>query len=282
MTWRLEITHKTRYQYQEPVYSSYNEVRMIPRSGGNQLLLSSLVNVSPRATLYTYRDYFGTAVTAFDFHRVHDHLEITAESHVEVRNYSGPSSEVSWDFIGSEAIQDDFAEHLMVTPYTTVSADQASEIRDLVRGQSTPIDGLNRAIEWITEHLSYQSGITSVQSSAADALAVGLGVCQDFSHATTAALRASGIPARYVSGYLFPGRDPIVGESSIGESHAWVEVWLGRWIGIDTSNAVERTDQRYVAVAKGRDYSDVPPFKGIYFGGQSSTPFVTVTITRRQ
>ena len=282
MSWRLEIAHRTLYQYAEPVHSSYNEVRMIPRAGGNQILLSASVTVNPRSSLYTYVDYFGTQVTSFDLHRAHDHLEIVSNSHVEVLNYAGPPTAVDWKTLGGAKIQDDFAEYLMPTPYTELDPDREQSLAEMIRSAPTPELGLSNALEWVDSSLSYQRGITHVQSRAMEALQLGKGVCQDFSHLTAAALRAARIPARYVSGYLYPGESHSVGEIAVGESHAWVEAWLGRWIGLDPSNRVDHIDQRYVAVAKGRDYADVPPFTGIYYGGSSATQMVTVTITRRQ
>ena len=282
MTWRLEIAHRTLYQYAEAVHSSYNEVRMIPRAGGNQILLAASVSVNPRASLYSYLDYFGTQVTSFDLHQAHDHLEIVANSHVQVVNYSGPPTSLDWRTLDGAKIQDDFAEYLMATPYTELDSATRAGLADLVRSAPTPEAGVAKVLAWVDSSLSYQRGITHVQSSAAEALQLGKGVCQDFSHISTAALRAAHIPARYVSGYLYPGDSHQVGEVAVGESHAWIEVWLGRWIGIDPSNRVDQIDQRYVAVAKGRDYADVPPFTGIYFGGSFASPMVTVTITRRQ
>ncbi len=282
MTWRLEITHRTMYQYNGPVYSSYNEVRMTPRRGGSQNLLSSTITVSPSASLYGYIDYFGTAVTAFDLHRVHDYLDIAASSHVEVLTTKGPEHTIDWNNLLSDDTADNFAEFLMTTKYTTLGPEVASELKDRIRSEPTPQDGLEVGLEWVEEHLSYERGITHVRSSAAEALTIGKGVCQDFSHLTIACMRSAGIPMRYVSGYLYPGESPAVGESSVGESHAWVEAWLGRWIGLDPSNHVSHIDQRYVAVGKGRDYGDVSPFTGIFYGGESSSPMVTVSITRRQ
>lgn len=282
MTWRLEITHRTMYQYRDPVFSSYNEVRMTPRRGGSQNLLSSTVTVAPRASLYGYIDYFGTAVTVFDLHRVHDYLDIVAASHVEVLTPKGPERTVDWAILLSDETANNFAEFLMSTPYTTLDGEITTQIRDLIRSGATPNEGLEIGLEWVESRLVYERGITHVRSSAEEALMIGKGVCQDFSHLTIAAFRAAGIPTRYVSGYLYPGESPMIGESSIGESHAWIEAWLGRWIGIDPSNHLSRIDQRYVAVAKGRDYGDVSPFTGIFYGGESSSPMVTVSITRRQ
>ncbi|MDA8196179.1 MAG: transglutaminase family protein [Actinomycetota bacterium] len=281
MKWRLEIVHTTKYTYQEDVYSSYNEVRMTPKNTSNQLLLSSSIAVSPRASLYNYFDYFGTAVTYFDLHRRHNNLDITSSSHVEIEDPRTRGVRLSPIEMSDPSFMDAFSEYLTTTTYTQVSNGVASQIQSSVSSVETAEDRLSKVVEFVRENLHYRSGITMVSSSASEALDIGFGVCQDFAHVTIALLRSIGLPARYVSGYLYPNKDPEVGESSTGESHAWVEVFVGEWIGIDPSNCVDRTNHLYVTVAKGRDYGDVTPFRGVYFGGQSSPPIVTVTMTRR-
>ena len=93
-------------------------------------------------------------------------------------------------------------------------------------------------------------------------------------------LRAVGLPARYVSGYLHPGgAEAAVGVTAIGESHAWVEVWLGSWWPWDVTGMVP-VGERHVVVARGREYGDVPPLKGVYSGGGSQSLGVEVEVTR--
>ena len=92
-------------------------------------------------------------------------------------------------------------------------------------------------------------------------------------------MRTLGIPARYVSGYLCPQRDSEVGESSAGESHAWLEFWDGDWVPADPTNGVP-VGQEHVVVARGRDYEDVPPLKGVYSGRGVATLSVEVRFTR--
>jgi transglutaminase-like putative cysteine protease len=104
-------------------------------------------------------------------------------------------------------------------------------------------------------------------------------VCQDIAHVAIGALRAAGIPARYVSGYLHPSEDPAIGETVVGESHAWVEWFCGSWHGFDPTNLLE-IGERHVQVGRGRDYSDVAPLRGIYAGPNGSRLFVEVEITR--
>ena len=105
------------------------------------------------------------------------------------------------------------------------------------------------------------------------------GVCQDIAHVALGALRSVGIPARYVSGYLHPDAGAAVGETVIGESHAWVEWFAGEWRGYDPTNLAE-VGELHVLVGRGRDYSDVPPLRGVYAGPGASELFVSVEVTR--
>lgn len=104
-------------------------------------------------------------------------------------------------------------------------------------------------------------------------------MCQDFVQLAIALLRTMGIPARYASGYLHPQADAQIGDTVHGESHAWCEAWTGDWRPFDPTNAVA-IGERHVLVARGRDYRDVPPLKGIVSGAPSTTPAVSVELTR--
>jgi transglutaminase-like putative cysteine protease len=119
-----------------------------------------------------------------------------------------------------------------------------------------------------------------VGTSAVEAWHAGRGVCQDYAHISLAVLRAMGVPARYVPGYFYPKAEGTVGAKVIGESHAWVEAWTGDWAPYDPTNRVS-VGERHVIVARGRDYSDVSPLRGIYSGPAGSSAEVTVELVRR-
>ena len=121
----------------------------------------------------------------------------------------------------------------------------------------------------VNERVAYVPGSTGVQTNAVEAWQLGQGVCQDIAHVTLSLLRQAGVPARYVSGYLHPAKEPPVGETVTGESHAWVEAWLGNWWGFDPTNGIP-AGERHVVVASARDYSDLPPLKGVYAGAACS------------
>ena len=125
----------------------------------------------------------------------------------------------------------------------------------------------------------YEPGATDVSTTASDAVELGRGVCQDFVHISIALLRGAGIPARYASGYLHPQSDAAIGETVVGQSHAWLEAWLGRWHAVDPTNG-DDVGPRHVVVAQGRDYADVVPLKGVFHGPPEVSTEVTVAITR--
>ena len=154
-----------------------------------------------------------------------------------------------------------------------------ARLDELRADSDTPAEYAAAVFQLVYDHLRYLPGVTEVTTTAAQAWAAGAGVCQDHAHAALGALRRAGIPARYISGYLHPSIDPVVGETVEGESHAWVEYWDGDWRGYDPTNAIE-PGERHVVVARGRDYSDNPPLRGIYSTEGTSELFVNVEITR--
>lgn len=132
---------------------------------------------------------------------------------------------------------------------------------------------------WVRSNLEYAPGATEVHTSAVEAFEGRQGVCQDFAHVALALIRGMGIPARYCSGYLHPNADASIGAELRGESHAWVEAWTGEWAGVDPTIGWP-AGERHVLVARGRDYADVSPLKGIYQGGATQDLDVDVLLTR--
>ncbi len=156
---------------------------------------------------------------------------------------------------------------------------ELAEVGRSLRAGSTPVQAGQRAAAWTHETLRYERGATHVHTSSAEARAAGKGVCQDFAHVTLALLRAVGLPARYVSGYLHPAVDAEVGQTTTGQSHAWVEYWAGDWVAVDPTSLAD-VGNRHVLLARGRDYADVRPLSGIYSGPAAEHFGVTVEVTR--
>lgn len=276
--WRMRIVHATGYAYNAPVTASYNEARLTPRSDGRQNVILNRVETIPATRSYRYTDYWGTAVTAFDLHAPHTELEVTGLSVVETDVTERLEEPEEWDGVLTEAVIDRFDEYLAPTGYVPHSA-RVRAVGKRIAKETKPDEAVVQAVQWVRSALDYVPGTTGAHSSALDALREGKGVCQDYAHLTLMLLRSMGIPARYVSGYLHPKHDAVVGETVDGQSHAWIQAWAGGWWDYDPTNDSE-INERYVAVGVGRDYADVSPLKGIYSGGGSTDLDVVVEVTR--
>jgi transglutaminase-like putative cysteine protease len=276
--WRLQVVHRTRFAYSGAVRSSYNEARLTPENSSRQTTLRSRVEIEPAASAYPYRDYWGTTVTAFDLHVPHSELVVTGTSIVE----AGPEPTVhrflGWPELGGRDVRDRWGELLTPTKLTAMDEPVVRAARAAV-GSANPHEAGAIVCRFVSEHMDYLSGATNVKTNAMQAWTTGKGVCQDISHVTVGLLRALGLPARYVSGYLHPTPDAEIGAAVTGESHAWVEWWDGGWTGFDPTNSVE-VGPRHVTLGRGRDYGDVPPFKGLFSGPTSEGNSVTVEVTR--
>ncbi len=275
---RYRTVHTTSMTYDKPVRASHNELRMTPLNETGQTTLENRIRVRPLTWSHVYRDHWGTHVTSMESLLEHDYLEIEAISTIEREDPPPPGPSLGWEALADDAVIDRSFEWLMVTPRTRPGAGLA-ELAASVRGLATPRDAVTRLCEHINREMTFELGVTGVHSSGEEAWSERRGVCQDFAHVTLGALRTMGVPARYVSGYLSPKSDSEVGESSVGESHAWVEFWDGDWLAIDPTNLTPVAVD-HIVVARGRDYEDVPPFKGVYSGSGVAELEVTVKFTR--
>jgi transglutaminase-like putative cysteine protease len=250
----LRIEHTTAFSYDGPIAEAYTELRLRPQEGGGQHCSSFRLRTDPPGLrVREYRDHFGNDVHHFDVLESHDRLEVTAVSEVMTpetfANGRNPPTPL------------DLHDYLSPTEYVPF----AESVWDFAARHSHG-GGAACAHELMTavlEALVYETGATDVQTRADEVLALGRGVCQDFAHVMLAVCRCVGIPARYVSGYLY---DPtLIGANAA--SHAWVDVWDGDrgWVALDPTHDREQTEA-YVRVAVGRDYADVPPTRGVFKG----------------
>lgn len=287
MTMQFRVVHTTRISYDGGVAASYNLTRMTPQTSTHQLVVHTRLDVSPTPWSQTYRDYWGTEVTAFEVLDQHSELTVTATSTVQV-NRPAPASGSSgstdatgltWAELRAAEVQDRYCEMVAASDRVRPDVELQGLLEALAAESSGPSDFALAVCRLVWEEMRYQSGSTKVHGHASDAWAARAGVCQDMAHVAIGALRAADVPARYVSGYLHPKRDPQVGDTVVGESHAWIEWWDGDWVGFDPTNKIVPGD-RHIVVARGRDYSDVPPLTGIFSGGKTSTMAVEVQVTR--
>jgi transglutaminase-like putative cysteine protease len=272
--WRLRVSHETRFDYDGAARASYNELRLTPRTELHQTALETKVATVPAAPQYSYLDYWGTSVVAFNVDRAHEVLNISGTGLIDTQHAASPE-DASWDDVADASMtMADFLSHHLYTAPDAELIDMAAGLR-----AATPLKTAEAIFEQAHNSLRYVRGVTSVHTSANEAFADGAGVCQDFAHLALSLAKSAGLPSRYVSGYFHPDADAVIGEEIVGESHAWVEVWTGKWWGFDPTNACT-VGERHVAIGRGRDYSDVPPVKGVYAGNAEHTMRVSVRITR--
>jgi transglutaminase-like putative cysteine protease len=273
----IEISHRTRFVYTRSIPSSYNEARVMPQPLPRQRVLAASVEIDPVTWQMSYTDYWETRVTVFEVLRPHRELTVTATSRVEVLAEPAPARACGWEELGVGSRTDRLAEFLEISPTTQPEPDLAAYAREAARTRGP--DETARAIcAHLHETVRYVPGATTVHTPAAQAWLERSGVCQDFAHLALGALRSVGIPARYVSGYLHPSKRSQVGRTVRGESHAWVEWWVGDWVGYDPTNDAPVSDH-HVVVARAREYADVMPLKGVFTGGESELA-VSVEVTQ--
>ena len=289
------ITHRTTYSYDDEVTDSLGIAHLVPRALPWQTVSSYDVAVTPAPVDLSHdTDYYGNLATYFQVTDPHTRLEIEAVSEVDVtapvvapallsvewgraRPLLSPGQPGAWRAA-------DFA-----LPSTSV--EQVDEARSYAESSFEPHRPIGEAVidlmHRIHADFEYDHTATTVTSTVGEVLSTRAGVCQDFAHLTLACLRSQGLSARYLSGYLStlpaPGRPRVVGADA---SHAWVAVWLpdvsgateGDWLAFDPTND-QLADDRYVTVAWGRDYADVPPVKGVIFTeAKKSTLLVSVDV----
>lgn len=277
---RLHISHRSGYRYADLVDASFNEVRMTPENREGQSLLSHHLYVTPNAAVQSYTDYWGAYVESFDVHIPHDMLEVVSVSTVDTPGTRTTDKHTDWTRVLSGPVHDRWGEYLAFTGYVDdpLRDDARADLATRLGSEPTPAAAATATVAVVRDRIAYSPGVTSVSTTASEAWGHGHGVCQDFTHVTLSLLRGIGIPARYVSGYLHT-LDEAIGETVLGESHAWVEYWDGAWHSLDPTNDRE-VGPGHIVVARGRDYSDVPPLKGIYAGGASESLGVVVEITQ--
>ncbi|MEA4942865.1 MAG: transglutaminase family protein [Propionicimonas sp.] len=275
---QLRIVHHTGYRYPSGVAASRNEARMTPRTNREQIVLATTLEISPTAWTYGYRDYWGTQVTAFEISAPHDRLQVVATSTVEVGDRPATGLGISWEEVLDPELADQYVEMLQLAGHIEPPAGLRTLARRIRRDAPTPAQAVHRLVTAIRERVDYVPGSTEVHTRASEVWEARAGVCQDLVHLALGALRSIGVPARYVSGYVMPSQNPSVGEPQTGESHAWLQYWDGRWVGLDPTNDTAPGDF-HVEIGTGRDYFDIPPLKGVYSGPSESDMFVEVEIT---
>jgi transglutaminase-like putative cysteine protease len=276
------IRHLTRFRYSQPISESIMETRMHPRSDSNQHCLNFSLSVSPRCRVFTYRDHLGNNIQHFDIPGDHTQLVVIAESVVEQQPVPDVPRFLSldaWSALDEMIDSGDYWEMLLPSAFaveTPALIDLATKL-DVVR-RDDPLMIVHEINERLYNYFEYVPRSTRVDSPIDEAILSGKGVCQDFAHTMIALLRHVRIPARYVSGYIYRGRDDL-DRSTPDATHAWVDVLLPHlgWVGFDPTNNLI-AHHRHIRTAIGRDYADVPPTHGVFRGKTDSELYVAVQV----
>ena len=259
---KLKIKHQTLYVYDQPVKNSIQNLRLFPKNTRDQNVIEWDINTIGKMSKYF--DVFGNINHILAINDSHDKVLITAEGYVETGKSSLRKSQ--------ETISPDI--YLKNTLLTKPSLGIQRFIRKLKLNPSgvEAIEDLGVAI--LTE-VKYQQGSTESQTSAEEAFKIKKGVCQDHSHIMIACCHELGLPARYISGYLYTD------SHNETQTHAWIEVFLNNhWISYDISNQCV-TDERYVSLAIGLDYKTASPIVGKRHGGGNAGMASEVSVSSR-
>lgn len=262
---QLHIQHTTRYAYSTPVDYTIQQLRLTPQDGFGQRVRNWEVRV--KGNMSRYSDAFGNASHTLVVDTPHEEISITASGDVETDLDLPPPTDML-----------PLAVYLRDTPLTKPD----KRISGFARLFLPPSGKVNEVVltalmHGILDCVSYRKGSTGVHTSAAEALAAGEGVCQDHAHIFIACCRSLGVPARYVSGYLFAP------DGGVMESHAWADAWLEDtgWHSFDVSNG-QRSNGIHVRLATGLDYRDACPISGIRRGGGNESMSISVQVQQSQ
>jgi transglutaminase-like putative cysteine protease len=292
---RLQITHETHYDYVPAVETAQHMCYLQPPSQASQTLLAHTLLIDPTPEEQTLtRDVYGNARSFFSLQTAHSQLNVVARSIVQTQTQIMPSSKITWEqtrerfrFATGNAY-DAAAEFVFTSPYVIRHADFAAYARPSFVPGAPLVLAARDLMRRIHTEFVYETASTQVNTPALDALNQRKGVCQDFAHIMVACMRAMGLPARYVSGYLLteppPGVARLVGSDA---SHAWASIYVpdwpqdAHWCDFDPTNNRDgcgSPGEDYVTLAMGRDYADVSPIRGVIHGGANHTLRVGVTV----
>lgn len=286
------VTHSTRYTYSKPVGVCWNVACLLPRETRLQKCLSSSLQIEPAPSDVRERqDFFGNRITHFSIQSPHDQLLVTATSEVSVApstNLVNVENQCSWESVQTRLTTTRSHEALEAQPYLHDSPfiKGSRDLTEYARPSFTagrPLaDAVSDLMQRIYKDFTYDPGFTTIATPLSEVMATRRGVCQDFAHLGIGCLRAMGLAARYVSGYIEtvppPGQVRLVGADA---SHAWFSVFSPTvgWMDFDPTNN-QRPLEQHITVAWGRDFSDVSPLRGVALGGGKHKVSVSVDVAK--
>lgn len=281
----LELRYVTRFLYPSPVWDSHNALRAKPASDEHQQLGSYVVRITPHARVFTYVDNWGTEVNTFSIGDEHTELIVDARAAVDTALRPIPPKDIHSGLVADAGFREDHWTYLRPSSHVEWTEEIAETAR-LIVGDSTDVtERIRRVAGFVADRLEYTPGATVVGTKVSELWAMRQGVCQDFAHLSIGLLRSIGIPARYVSGYLYAADPASADFADTGEivvqTHAWVEAAIPGWgwWAIDPTNETV-VGERHVTIGRGRDYEDVMPLRGVYHGDAEATLAVEVTMSQ--
>jgi transglutaminase-like putative cysteine protease len=294
-TVRYRIRHETAYEYRNDVVHSHQLLHLVPRPTAYQQCLEHVINVAP--AFYRKRneiDTFGNLVTRVEFDHPHRKLEVATDMEVEVhpRPTVDTADSLPWEraaaelsYRGLDPSRDNLeaAKFRHESPYVRIKTLFNEYAAECFPSGRPVLAAAQALMSKLHADFRYAPGETTVSTPLTEVLKSRRGVCQDFSHLMIACLRARGLAARYVSGYI--RQIPATPNALVGwgASHAWVAVFAPPfgWMELDPTNDLfVGTD--HVSVAWGRDFGDVSPLRGIILGGGSHRLSVGVKVEALQ
>jgi transglutaminase-like putative cysteine protease len=308
---KYRITHTTFYHYSQPVGLCQNEARLQPRIFWRQQCHNSRFDIKPTPMDFSERiDFFGNRVAYFAIQQPHIQLIVTAISEVTIfprQNNLDLFNQMTWEQVRSllqetpvqgqaqsqqgqiqlqnqdQAVEIlDARQYILDSPMVTITPELADYAQSSFLPNRALVDVVHDLMQRIYKDFTYDPAFTTIATPLSEVLSFRRGVCQDFAHLAIACLRAYGMAARYISGYVEtlpePGKPRLVGADA---SHAWFSVYIPGtgWLDFDPTNNTVPLDQ-HITLAWGRDYADVTPLKGIAFGGGQHTLSVSVDVLR--
>jgi transglutaminase-like putative cysteine protease len=264
----LDVQHHVWLEYDAFIRESFIELRLQPKTTAHQSVSSFALAVGPPTKVHRYRDWHENVVHHLSITKFHDRIEVLSRSLVHTHP-RGPALASLAEPVPAGDLPHDLLDYLVLEGPLRASPALAKFDRGLGIPGDAPLGQLVELISAaIREHFQYRRNVTGYDSTTDDFLAAGAGVCQDFTHLMLALLRLRRIPCRYVSGYLHVEKKT----AEPAQSHAWIELYSPThgWVPFDPTHHRE-LDERYVVVAHGRHYDDVPPNKGIYRGSARET-----------
>jgi transglutaminase-like putative cysteine protease len=286
-----EVTHSTVYSYSEEVSHCQNIAYLLPQSDARQSCERTEISISPfPAVSADHTDYFGNRFRYFSVEKPHRQLSVTAKTRIRTENPTQNDWENSpaWEQVAgiarnpTETADIAAVEFLLPSPFVALSAEFGEYAAESFSPGRPVLAAVLAFAQRIRKDFKYEQKSTTILTPLSDVFRHRRGVCQDFAHLAIAALRTIGIPARYVSGYIetYPpaGKPKMRGSDA---SHAWISVYAGAagWFDFDPTNGKAITEE-FIVTARGRDFGDVSPLKGILFGGGKHTLKVEVDVHR--